>query len=50
MNEESSVNLVLETLGVDPQREREATSSKLSGETLLGTDTVREGIPIDIDR
>ena len=50
VNVEFSVSLVLETLGVDPQLEREATPFKLSGETFLKSDTVREEIPIDIDR
>jgi hypothetical protein len=50
LNVEPSVSPLLETLGVEAQLEKDATHSKLSGETSLKTYTFREEIPIDIDR
>ena len=50
LNVEPSVSPLLETLEVEAQLEKEATPSKLSGETSSETNTLREGIPIEIDR
>ena len=50
LNVEPSVSPLLGTLEVEAQLEKEATPSKLSDETSSETDTLREGIPIEIDR
>ena len=50
MNVEPSVSLLLKTFRVNPQLEKDAIPSKLSGETLLETYIFSEEIPVDIDR
>ena len=50
LNVEHSVRLLLETLESETQLVKEATPSKLSGETPLEIYTFREEIPIDVDK
>ena len=50
LNVEPSVSPLLGTLTVDTQPKKEATLSKLRGETTSEIDTFREEIPIEIDR
>ena len=50
LNVEPSVSPLSETLEVGAQLEKEATPSKLSGETSSETYTFREEIPIEINR
>ena len=50
LNVKPSVSSLSETLEVEAQLEREATPSKLSGETSSKTNTFREGTLIGIDR
>jgi hypothetical protein len=47
---EPIVSPLLGTLKVEAQLDKDATPSKLSEETSLGIDTLREEVPIKIDR
>ena len=50
LNVESSVSPLLETLELEAQLEKEATPSKLSGETSSDTYTFGKEIPVGIDK
>ena len=50
LNVEPRVSSLSETLEVEAQLETKAIPSKFGGETSSETDTLREGIPIGIDR
>ena len=50
LNVEPNINPLLETLEVEVQLEKEATPSKLSGDTSSETHTFREEILVGIDR
>ena len=50
LNIESSISPLLETLGLEAQLGKEATPSKLNGETSPDTCTFGEEIPVGIDR
>ena len=50
LNVESSINPLLKTLGLEAQFGKDATSSKLSGETSSGTYTFGKEIPVTMDQ
>ena len=50
INVEPIVSPSLETLDVEARLEEEATPSKLSEDTPLGIETLREEVPVEIDR
>ena len=50
MNVKPNIRLLLDTLESEAQIRKDATSSKLSGETSSENCTPREEFPIDVDR
>ena len=50
INVEPIVSPLLETLDVEARLEEEATPSKLSEDTPLGIETLKEEVPVEIDR